>query len=112
MQLPEVDDAGQLVGALLAQVLMIPPSGVAPDGVAVSSVLAGLSALDVLTPGGDSVAPADYAVVLTAGAFAGEDAAERNAHGGRAGRARWTPPAPGRWWPATPRRPRRTASSV
>jgi hypothetical protein len=79
VQLPEVDDAGQLVGALLAQVLMIPPTGVAPDGVAVSSVLAGLSALDVLTPEGDSVAPADYAVVLTAGAFTGDDAAERNA---------------------------------
>jgi hypothetical protein len=77
VQLPEVDDAGQLVGALLAQVLMIPPDGVAPDGAAISSVLAGLSALDVLTAEGDSVAPADYAVVLTAGAFAGEDAAER-----------------------------------
>lgn len=83
VQLPEVDDAGQLVGALLAQVLMIPPDGVAPDGVApdgvaISSVLAGLSALDVLTPGGDSIAPADYAVVLTAGAFSGDDAAERS----------------------------------
>ena len=78
VQLPEVDDAGQLVGALLAQVLMIPPNGVTPDTAAVSSVLAGLSALDVLTPGGDSVAPADYAVVLTAGAFSGEDAAERS----------------------------------
>ena len=78
VQLPEVDDAGQLVGALLAQVLMIPPDGVAPDGVAISSVLAGLSALDVLTPGGDSIAPADYAVVLTAGEFSGEDAAERS----------------------------------
>jgi hypothetical protein len=78
VQLPQVDDAGRLVGALLAQVLMIPPAGIAPDAASISSVLAGLSALDVLTPEGDAVAPADYAVVLTAGAFTGEDAAERN----------------------------------
>jgi hypothetical protein len=79
-QLPEVDDAGQLVGALLAQVLMLPAAGGAvPDGTAVSSVLAGLSALDVLSADGDSVAPADYAVVLTSGGFSGQDAAERNA---------------------------------
>jgi hypothetical protein len=76
--LPEVNDAGQLVGALLAKVLMVPPGGSAPDGAAISSVLAGLSALDVLTPEGDSVSPANYAVVLTAGAFTGADAAERN----------------------------------
>jgi hypothetical protein len=79
VQLPPVDDAGQLVGALLAQVLMIPPAGTAPDAAAISSVMAGLTALEVLTPEGDSVAPADYAVVLTAGAFSGENAAERDA---------------------------------
>ena len=79
VELPETDDAGQLVAGLLAQVLMIPRGGVAPDGAAASSVLAGLVALDVLASEGDSVAPADYAVVLTAGAFTGEDAAERNA---------------------------------
>jgi hypothetical protein len=78
VQLPEVDDTGQLVGALLGQVLMIPPGGTAPSAADVSSVMAGLSALDVLTPEGDAIAPADYAVVLTAGAFSGEDAAERN----------------------------------
>jgi hypothetical protein len=77
--LPQVDDAGQLVGALLAQVLMTPPGGTAPDPASVSSVLAGLSALNVLTAEGDSVAPADYAVVLTAGGFSGSDAADRNA---------------------------------
>jgi hypothetical protein len=77
--LPEVDDAGQLVAALLTKVLMVPPGGTEPDGAAISSVLAGLSALEVLTPEGDSVAPADYAVVLTAGAFTGEDADDRNA---------------------------------
>ena len=79
VELPETDDAGQLVGGLLAQVLMIPPGGTAPDGSATSAVLAGLVALDVLVPEGDSVAPADYAVVLTSGALTGEDAADRNA---------------------------------
>lgn len=78
VQLPEADDTGQLVGALLAQVLMVPPGGAAPAPAAVSSVLAGLSALDVLSQDSDGVAPADYAVVLTGGAFAGDDAAERS----------------------------------
>jgi hypothetical protein len=78
VQLPEVDDAGQLVGSLLAQVLMIPPDGAAPSAADVSSVIAGLGSLDVLNPEGDSIVPADYAVVLTAGAFSGADAAERN----------------------------------
>jgi hypothetical protein len=77
--LPATDDAGKLVGGLLAKVLMIPPNGLAPDRAAISSVLAGLSALDVLTAEGDSVAPANYAVILTAGAFTGSDAADRNA---------------------------------
>jgi hypothetical protein len=76
--LPPSDNAGQLVGSLLAQVLMIPPAGTAPDRAALSSVLAGLSALNVLTPEGDSVAPADYAIVLTSGTFTGSDAADRN----------------------------------
>ena len=78
--LPEVNDTGQLVASLLAQVLMVPSSGgSAPDGAATSSVLAGLQALDVLSVESDSVTPADFAVVLTAGAFSGDDAAERNA---------------------------------
>jgi Copper transport outer membrane protein, MctB len=77
VQLPEADDAGQLVGALLAQVLMIPPGGAEPDAAAISSVLAGLSALDVLSQDSDSVAPADYAIVLASGAFTGDDADER-----------------------------------
>ena len=79
VELPETDDAGQLVGSLLAQVLMTPAGAPARDGTAASSVLAGLTALDVLASEGDSVAPADYAVLLTSGAFTGEDAAERNA---------------------------------
>jgi hypothetical protein len=79
VELPETDDAGQLVAGLLAQVLMVPAAGTAPDGAAASSVLAGLGALDVLAIEGDSVAPSDYAVLLTSGAFTGDDAAERNA---------------------------------
>ncbi|MGY1710337.1 copper transporter [Geodermatophilus sp. SYSU D00758] len=88
--LPETDDTGQLVAALLAQTLMVPPSEdpappdgaapadpSAPDTAALSSVLAGLSALDVLTQDSASVTPADYAVLLTAGAPDGDDAADR-----------------------------------
>ena len=78
---PQADDAGQLVGSLLAQVLMIPPGGEPrPTGAAISSVLAGLSALNVLTAEDDSVGHArpNYAVVLTAGAFTGSDADDRN----------------------------------
>ncbi|MGY1728493.1 copper transporter [Geodermatophilus sp. SYSU D01062] len=77
--LPETDDTGQLVGALLAQVLMVPADGTpAPDTAAVSTVLAGLSALEVLSQDSASVTPADFAVVLTAGALTGDDAADRN----------------------------------
>jgi hypothetical protein len=76
---PSTSDAGQLVGSLLAQVLMIPGSGgSAPSGASVSSVIAGLGALDVLSVASDSIAPADYAIVLAGGAFTGDDAAERN----------------------------------
>ncbi|MGK5173905.1 copper transporter [Geodermatophilus sp. CPCC 205761] len=74
LALPETDDTGQLVGALLAQVLMR-PTGIsvpAPDTAGLSSVLAGLSALEVLTVESASVTPADYAVLLTAGAFTDE----------------------------------------
>ncbi|MGY1802159.1 copper transporter [Blastococcus sp. SYSU D00922] len=78
VELPATDDAGQLIGGLLGEVLMIPPGGAAPDAAAVSSVLSGLSSLDVLSLDSDTVQPADFAVVLTAGAFTGEDAAERN----------------------------------
>jgi hypothetical protein len=78
VQLPEADDAGQLVGALLAQVLMVPTGGTVPDAAAISSVLAGLSALDVLSQDSDSVVPAEYAIVLAGGAFTGDDAADRS----------------------------------
>ena len=76
--LPTTDDTGKLVGALLGQVLMIPAHGSAPDAASLSSVLAGLTALNVLTPEGDKVAPANYVVVLTQNAFSGNDAEARN----------------------------------
>ncbi len=75
--LPETDDTDQLVGTLLAQALMVPAGAPAPDIPAVSTVLAGLRALDVLSQESDSVTPAEFAVVLTAGAPEGEDAADR-----------------------------------
>ena len=77
--LPETDDTGQLVGSLLAQVLMRPaaPGAPAPDTAALSSVLAGLRALDVLDVESSSVTPADFAVLLTAGAPAEQDATQR-----------------------------------
>ncbi len=80
VELPETDDTGQLVGALLAQVLMVPasPGAAAPDAASVSTVLAGLQALDALSQDSDAVTPADFAVVLTGGALEGEDAAGRN----------------------------------
>jgi Copper transport outer membrane protein, MctB len=78
IELPATDDAGQLIGGLIGQVLMTSPGGAATDASAVSSVLSGLTALDVLSQDSDTVAPADYAVVLTAGAFSGDDATERN----------------------------------
>jgi hypothetical protein len=79
IQLPTTNDPAQLVASLLAQVLMIPADDAAapPAGAATSSVLAGLAALEVLATESDSVAPADYAVVLTAGAFTGDAADER-----------------------------------
>jgi hypothetical protein len=79
VQLPETDDAGQLVGALLAQTLMIPtgPGTSVPDSDDVSSVLAGLSSLGVLTVESSSVEPANHAVVLTGAGF-DADADERN----------------------------------
>ncbi|KQS64349.1 copper transporter [Modestobacter sp. Leaf380] len=87
---PETSDTAELVASLLAQVLVIAPSGAvaedgsvvpgtAPDSTATSQVLAGLAALEVLSVGSDSVSAADYAVFLTAGAVTGDDAEARNA---------------------------------
>jgi hypothetical protein len=76
--LPETDDTGQLVAAVLAQVLVV-PSGDAPppDSAQLSSVLAGLSALDVLTQESPSVQPAQHVIVLTSGVQEGDAAEDR-----------------------------------
>jgi len=81
VSLPETDDSAQLVATLLADVLMVPHGSAAastPNTSAVSSVLAGLSALDVVSPDSASVGPADFAVLLTGGAATG-DAAQHTA---------------------------------
>ena len=78
VQLPTTDDAGQLVAALLGQASMKPEPGAGgPDPAALSSVLAGLAALDVLALESPAVQPADHAVVLTAAGPDAEDAEER-----------------------------------
>ena len=82
LSLPETDDTGQLVATLLAGVLMLPHGqggGGTSGTAAISSVLAGLSALDVVSQGSAQVGPAEYAVVLTSGALTGADAAQRTA---------------------------------
>jgi hypothetical protein len=77
--LPTNGDAGQLAASVLAQVLMAKVAGPTPSTADLSSVLAGLSALKVLSQDTASVTPANFAVVLTAGAFSGNDADQRNA---------------------------------
>ena len=77
--LPTNGDAGQLAASVLAQVLMAKVAGPTPNTADLSSVLPGLSALDVLSQDTASVTPANFAVVLTAGAFSGNDADQRNA---------------------------------
>jgi hypothetical protein len=79
--LPPTADTGRRVGSLLGQVLMVRPGAPAGDARAaeISSVLAGLSSLDVLTAESDSVTAADYAVVVTAKPPVTPDAADRTA---------------------------------
>jgi hypothetical protein len=80
VELPQTDDAHQLVAALLADVLMAPSANsTAPNAAAIASVLAGLSSLDVLTQDSSTVTRADFAIVLTAGALDGTDVDQRNA---------------------------------
>jgi hypothetical protein len=70
---PSTTDPGELVASVLAQVLMVPGpgspgAGIAPSSTDTSTVLAGLEELGVLSRDTSSVSPADFAVVLTAGA--------------------------------------------
>jgi hypothetical protein len=80
LTLPPTGDTGQLVAAVLAQVLMVPAlgAGTTPEQNATSSVLAGLEQLEVLSKDTSSVSAADFAVLLTAGARTGKDAATGN----------------------------------
>ncbi|WP_249522835.1 copper transporter [Modestobacter marinus] len=78
----ESDDTGELLADVLADVLVVPgtgseDAGVVPDPSATASVLAGLEELEVLSRDTSSVAPADFAVLLTAGTASGDDAEER-----------------------------------
>jgi hypothetical protein len=81
VRLPNTDDSKQLVATLLADVLMIANGHTARSGdtAAISSVLAGLSALGVLAQDSSSVTPANYAIVLTTGTRSDKDADTRNA---------------------------------
>lgn len=89
ISLPETDDPGELVGALLAAVLMTSgddsDNGSADgDGsdpgsqTATTTVLSGLSSLDVVSVESPEVGTADYAVILTAGSVESDDPAPRN----------------------------------
>ncbi|MGY1773692.1 copper transporter [Blastococcus sp. SYSU D00813] len=76
--LPSTDDTGELVAAVLAQVLVTPPGVVpAPDTAALSQVLAGLASLEVLTQESPSVQPADHVLLLTQDGLDGDDAEQR-----------------------------------
>lgn len=71
LQLPATDDAGALGGALLAYVLVGSPT--AAD---INQVLAGFATLQMVKVKGDTVTPADLAIIVTGGASDnGKDAA-------------------------------------
>ena len=111
---------------------VVPPNGATPDANDVSTVLAGLSALDVLSQDSSAVTPADYAVVLTSGGFQGGDDVTDGDHwarvssasadsrvaqadGGRTATRRWSEVRPGKVFPRRtaiprPRSPARTRS--
>lgn len=79
--LPATADTAKLTAALLGQVLMIPARGgsATATSAGIASVVSGLSSLGVLTADGPSVAPANSAIVLTAGVVDAPDADSRNA---------------------------------
>lgn len=79
--LPSTDNAGQLVGGLLASVLMSPVGAESTvASTSTTTVLAGLTGLGVLsaTASGTDIGNANYAVILTAESLTGDDAADRN----------------------------------
>lgn len=70
LQLPATDDAGALGGALLAYVLVSSPT--AAD---INQVLAGFATLQMVKVKGDTVTPANLAIVITGGTLSSDPAA-------------------------------------
>jgi Copper transport outer membrane protein, MctB len=71
-RLPETDDAGVLGAALLSYALV--RRGAPPDQAAVSQVLSGFAALQMLRLESGTVTPADFAVVVASATAANADA--------------------------------------
>jgi hypothetical protein len=77
-QLPVSDDAGLLGASLVSYLLVGRDGGTArPQPKDVAQVLGGLAGLHMLRVDGDDVAPADCAVLITAGQYTGAAAADR-----------------------------------
>ena len=77
-QLPESEDAGVLGASLLSYLLVGRDGGAERPGAKdVAQVLAGLAGLQMVRVDGEDVAPADCAVLVTAGQFTGAAAADR-----------------------------------
>lgn len=75
--LPESNDAGEVVGGLLAAMLVAPANGAGQPSAVITTVLSGLGSLGVLKLDSTDVQPAPNVVIVTSGS-PGEDADERN----------------------------------
>lgn len=75
--LPESNDAGKVVGALLAAMLVAPDEGSAQPTAAITTVLSGLGSLGVLKLDSTDIQPAPAFVLVTSG-VPNNDADERN----------------------------------
>lgn len=73
----ESNDAGAVVGSLLAAMLVAPDGGTGQPGAAITTVLSGLGSLGVLKVDSTDIQPAPNVVIVTAGEAKGE-ADERN----------------------------------
>lgn len=76
INLPATDDVGQVIGALLAKVLLVKDGAQPEPQASIAAVLSGLASLGVLATNGDPT-PADLAIVLTQGA-APDNVEDRN----------------------------------
>lgn len=75
--LPESDDAGAVVGALLAAMLVAPDQGTAQPAAVITTVLSGLGSLGVLKLDSTDIQPAANVVIVTSG-VPSSDVDERN----------------------------------